>query len=70
MPQYSFTTWDGNTVVHSEELPDDKAAWEKAVEIVHQGQSMLSPKGSEWSLVVARGDKPIYRIDMRSRKLG
>jgi hypothetical protein len=59
MPQYSFTIWDGNTIVHSVELLDDKAAWEKAIDTVHQGRSMLSPKGNEWSLVVARGDKPI-----------
>jgi hypothetical protein len=70
MPQYSFTIWDGNTLAHSEELPDDKAAWKKAVDTVRQGQSMLSPEGSEWSLVVARGAKPLFRIDLRARKLG
>ena len=70
MPQYLFTIWDGDTFVHREDLPNDEAAWTEAHELVGDAKSKLSPKGSEWSLVVARGEEPLYRIDVRMSKLG
>ena len=67
MAQYSFTISDGEPFVHSEELPDDKAAWREAVRTVRDAQARLSPSGSEWSLV--RGEKALYRIDVTAKTL-
>jgi hypothetical protein len=44
-------------------------AWRQAVHTVRDIESALPSSGGEWSLVVARGDKPIYRIVVRSEKL-
>ena len=69
MPTYSFTIWDGDTFVHNEELPDDNAAWQKAVKTVRDAEFRLSSRGSEWSLVVAREKKALWRIDVSAKKL-
>ena len=69
MPLYSFTIWDGATLVRTEDLPDDKAAWGKAIQTVREAKFALSPRGSEWSLVVARNEKALYRIDVSAKKL-
>jgi len=69
MVRYSFTISDGDTFSDTEELPDDEMAWRQAVHTVRDIESALPSSGGEWSLVVARGDKPIYRIVVRSEKL-
>jgi len=70
MTRYSFTISNGESFSDTEELPDDKAAWRQAVLTMRDVELTLAPSGGEWSLVVARDETPIYRIDVHVQKIG
>jgi hypothetical protein len=69
MPKYSFLISDGDTFSDTEDLPDDETAWRQAVHTVRDIESTLSSRGGNWSIVVDREDKPIFRIDVWAQKL-
>ena len=69
MTRYTFTIKNGEDFSDSEELADDDAAWELALRTVRDIESTFRSNGGDWSLVVLRGDSPLYRIDVRARKL-
>jgi hypothetical protein len=70
MTKYSFRITNGDSFSDTEELPNDEAAWQQAVHTVRDIESVLSSRGGDWSLVVDREDKPIFRIDVRAQRLG
>lgn len=70
MARYSFTISNGETFRDTEELPDDEAAWKEALHTMRDVETALSSGGGEWSLIVSRDHKPIYRIDVRTKKIG
>lgn len=69
MPRYIFEITNGSAFSDNQELADDEAAWEQALRTVRDVESALRPAGGDWSLVVLRDDGPLYRIDVRARKL-
>ncbi|MBR1174359.1 tRNA 5-methylaminomethyl-2-thiouridine synthase [Bradyrhizobium sp. KB893862 SZCCT0404] len=69
MVQYLFTISNGGDFSDTEDLPDDEAAWRQALQTVRDIETSLRSGGGRWSLVVAREQRPIYRIEVRADKL-
>jgi hypothetical protein len=53
---------------HGEEFLDDDAAWQSALHTVRDIEDVLRP-GDSWLLDVSRDLKPLFRIELSSRKL-
>ena len=70
MARYDFEILNGGVFVDSEELPNDEAAWREAARTVRDVEISLSSYGGEWSLVVSRDGKAIYRINVSVERLG
>ena len=69
MVEYCFTISNGEGFSDTEDLPDDDAAWRQALQTVRDIETSLRPGGGRWSLVVAREQRAIYRIEVRAEKL-
>ena len=69
MVEYCFTISNGEDFSDTEDLPDDDAAWRQALQTVRDIETSLRSGGGRWSLVVAREQRPIYRIEVRADKL-
>jgi hypothetical protein len=70
MPHYIFDISNGHPFQdeHGEELFDDDAAWRNALHTVRDIEDVLRP-GDSWRLDVSRELKPLFRIELSSRKL-
>jgi hypothetical protein len=69
MTSYKFQISNGSDFSDEEDLPDDEAAWREALKTVRDIEATLNSKGGDWALVVTRGDVPLYRIDVKARRL-
>ena len=70
MPHYVFDISNGHPFhdEHGEELFDDNAAWRSALHTVRDIEEFLRP-GDSWLLDVSCDLKPLFRIEVSSRKL-
>ena len=70
MPHYVFDISNGHPFhdEHGEELFDDEAAWRCALHTVRDIEDFLR-SGDSWLLDVSRELKPLFRIELSSRKL-
>jgi uncharacterized protein DUF6894 len=70
MPHYKFNISNGRPFhdEHGEEFFDDDAAWRSALHTVRDIEDVLRP-GENWLLDVSRDLKPLFRIEVSSRKL-
>jgi hypothetical protein len=67
MPRYTFTIANGESFSDTSELPDDQAAWSEALRTMKDVDRLQA--GGSWTLVVYRGDIPIYRILVRTEAI-
>ena len=70
MSRYYFRIVDGGqfTVSEGQELPDDDAAWQQALQTVQDVEGTLT-LGGTWSIEVRREQKPILRIDVSAQRI-
>ena len=70
MSRYYFKIVDGGQFTDSEgqELPDDDAAWQQALQTVQDVEGTLT-LGGTWSIEVRREQKPILRIDVSAQRI-
>ena len=70
MSRYYFKIVDGGQFTDSEgqELPDDDAAWQQALQTVRDVEGTLT-LGGTWSIEVRREQKPILRIDVSAQRI-
>jgi len=68
--RYYFKIVDGGQFTDSEgqELPDDDAAWQQALQTVRDVEGTLT-LGGTWSIEVRREQKPILRIDVSAQRI-
>jgi hypothetical protein len=68
--RYYFKIVDGSQFTDSEgqELPDDDAAWQQALQTVRDVEATLT-LGGTWSIEVRRERKPILRIDVSAQRI-
>ncbi|MGY3443655.1 MULTISPECIES: DUF6894 family protein [unclassified Bradyrhizobium] len=72
MSKYYFHISNGHPFYdpEGEELPSDEAAWEVAVMTVRDIDSNLDlDQSNQWSVVVTREDTPVFRIDVRAKRI-
>jgi hypothetical protein len=70
MPQYFFHIFNGHPFTDEvgEEHPDDASAWRDAPRLVRDIEEKLEP-GGKWTLNVLDGERPVFQIEVKARKL-
>ena len=70
MPRYFFDIHNGrrHTDDRGEELGDDNDAWRSALRLTRDVEDNLAP-GGQWELQVRQGDRPLFRIEVKSEWL-
>lgn len=69
MTRYAFQIINGEAFTDFEEFSDDEAACREALRTVRDIESALQTRDGDWSLEVRRDSVPIFRIEVRVRRM-